>query len=91
MLSELCDFAGTSKLFTFTYVGIVFLFRTFHIITSCKFGSNCWCCSNMQLVSTLRVNPEYNLLFFNPDAKVDITIMALFKECIGMCVSLSIS
>ncbi|GAY46849.1 hypothetical protein CUMW_100160 [Citrus unshiu] len=28
----------------------------------------------LQLVSTLRVNPEYNLLFFNPDAKANLSI-----------------
>ncbi|KAK0591220.1 hypothetical protein LWI29_037217 [Acer saccharum] len=28
----------------------------------------------LQLVSTLRVNPEFNLLFFNPDAKVNLSI-----------------
>ncbi|KAG8634965.1 hypothetical protein MANES_17G112100v8 [Manihot esculenta] len=28
----------------------------------------------LQLVSTLRVNPEYNLLFFNPNAKVNLSI-----------------
>ncbi|KAL5860539.1 hypothetical protein ACOSQ4_001835 [Xanthoceras sorbifolium] len=28
----------------------------------------------LQLVSALRVNPEFNLLFFNPDAKVNLSI-----------------
>ncbi|XP_022152143.1 nuclear pore complex protein GP210 isoform X1 [Momordica charantia] len=29
----------------------------------------------LQLVSTLRVRPEYNLLFFNPDLKVNVSII----------------
>ncbi|KAI9198408.1 hypothetical protein LWI28_015299 [Acer negundo] len=29
----------------------------------------------LQLVSTLRVNPEFNLLFFNPDAKVNLQLL----------------
>lgn len=36
-----------------------------------KFDSYLQICSNMQLVSTISVYPEFNLLFFNPDAKVD--------------------
>ncbi|XWS40691.1 hypothetical protein CRYUN_Cryun17cG0017400 [Craigia yunnanensis] len=35
--------------------------------------------ARLQLVSTLRVIPEFNLLYFNPDAKVESsTILALF-------------
>ncbi|KAJ0052503.1 hypothetical protein Pint_02808 [Pistacia integerrima] len=33
-------------------------------------GNNLTDAVRLQLVSTLRVNPEFNLLFFNPDAKV---------------------
>lgn len=52
-----------------------------------EFGSNFWSYSNMQLVSTLRVNPEYNLLFFNPDAKVEASSnMTLFEAWFRMCV-----
>uniref|UniRef100_A0A2P2KNT8 Uncharacterized protein MANES_17G112100 n=1 Tax=Rhizophora mucronata TaxID=61149 RepID=A0A2P2KNT8_RHIMU len=29
----------------------------------------------LQLVSTLRINPEFNLLLFNPDAKVNLSII----------------
>lgn len=36
-----------------------------------RFGSYLQICSNMQLVSTISIKPEFNLLFFNPDAKVD--------------------
>ncbi|BAU00962.1 hypothetical protein VIGAN_11010600 [Vigna angularis var. angularis] len=30
---------------------------------------------HLQLVSTLRVDPEYKLIYFNPDAKVNLTIV----------------
>ncbi|KAF2308465.1 hypothetical protein GH714_009821 [Hevea brasiliensis] len=33
----------------------------------------------LRLVSTLRVNPEFNLLFFNPNAKVDCDIILMLS------------
>lgn len=45
---------------------------------------------HMQLVSTLRVNPEYNLLFFNPNAKVDcdVILMLIYTVFISQLVEL---
>lgn len=59
---------GILKLLLLGHPCLCFLLSN-HLLTDHSKFSFC-ICQNMQLVSTLQVDPEYSLLFFNPRAKV---------------------